>query len=46
MRKVLSRLVSATLILVGLYLIGVNLALNLPVTQAYLKQPATRPPRH
>ncbi len=36
MRKVLSRLVSATLILVVLYLIGVNLALNLPVTQAYL----------
>lgn len=36
MKKGLSRLVSATLILVALYLIGVNLALNLPATQAYL----------
>ena len=43
MRKVLSRLVSATLIPVGLYLIGVNLALNLPATRDYLN--SLRPDR-
>ncbi|MGB4333330.1 MAG: hypothetical protein WBJ41_00585 [Chromatiaceae bacterium] len=43
MKKGLSRLVSAILILVALYLIGVNLALNLPATQAYLN--SLRPDR-
>ncbi len=36
MKKLLSRLVSAVLILAALYLIPVNLALNLPATRSYL----------
>lgn len=43
MKKGLSQLVSATLILVALYLVGVNLALNLPATQVYLN--SLRPDR-
>ncbi|MFZ1575883.1 MAG: hypothetical protein WAT36_11740 [Chromatiaceae bacterium] len=43
MKKGLSRLVSAILILAALYLIGVNLALNLPATQDYLN--SLRPDR-
>ena len=38
MHKALSRLVSASLILAALYLLGVNLVLNLPATRAYLNR--------
>ncbi len=43
LHKGLSRLVSAIAVLTALYLIGVNLALNLPATRAYLN--SLRPDR-